>query len=103
MVIAYVHDENAELTAAAAINNNNNNGNGVAAAQLPIPNGNAPDGKTMVNPPDVILGCKKLLSVAAEKSISEKIIKCFSVRDNLRAVMSAEKPATAIPVIDGFK
>lgn len=98
MVIAYVHEENAELTAAA-------NGHGViiAAVQLPQTNGTVTDAKTIVNPPDVILGCNKVSSMRVEKSFAEKFVKCFSVRDNFRAVISTDKPPNAIPVIDGLK
>lgn len=97
MVIAYVHEENAELTAAA-------NGDGVVAPQLlPQANSTVTDAKTIVNPPDVILDCKKMSSNTAEKSFSERFVKCFSVRDNFRAVISTEKPPNAIPIIDGFK
>lgn len=106
MVIAYVNEENAELTAAAngTVHNAMNGVVAAAAAQVPQSNGTtATDTKTMVNPPDVILGCKKVPSIAAEKSFSEKFVKCFSVRDNFRNVISTDKPASAIPVIDGFK
>lgn len=102
MVIAYVNEENDELTAAANAQANHVP-NGVAAAQLPQTNGTTPDNKTMVNPPDVILGCKKVPSAPVEKSFSEKFVKCFSVRDNFRAIRSTQKPASAIPVIDGLK
>lgn len=98
MVIAYVNEENAELTAVAN-GHANHATNGVAAAT----NGTTSNTKTIVNPPDVILGCKKVPSAPAEKSFSERFIKCFSVRDNFRAVMSTDKPPNAIPVIDGFK
>lgn len=100
MVIAYVNEENAELTVPA--NGHANHAmNGVAAAAQT--NGTATDTKTILNPPDVILGCKTLPSAPSEKSFSEKFVKCFSVRDNFRAVMSTHKPPNAIPVIDGLK
>lgn len=103
MVIAYVNEENAELTAAANVNANHTL-NGIAiAAQLPQSNGTTTDTKTMLNPPDVILGCKNVPSAPAQKSFAERFVKCFSVRDNFRAVISTDKPSNAIPVIDGFK
>lgn len=98
MAIAYIHEENAELTAAA-------NGDALAgdisanaAAQM-----TQTTDKQLVNPPDVILDCKKLSSAAPHKSFVEKFVKCFSVRDNFNLVISTKSAPNAIPVIDGLK
>lgn len=103
MVIGYVNEENAELTALANGHTHHAMNEVAATAQVSRTNDITKEANTIVNPPDVILGCKKEPSAPAEKSFSEKFVKCFSVRDNFREVMSTNKPPNAIPVIDGLK
>lgn len=57
--------------------------------------------ETLINPPDVILGCSKV--VVEEKSFFERMAQCFSLRQNLKSLINVNAPPNAVSVVDGLK
>lgn len=52
-------------------------------------------------PPDVVLQCRKIETPT--KAFFDEFIACFSVRKNMRMLISVQKPSNAVPIIDGLK
>lgn len=57
--------------------------------------------KSHSNPPDVVMHCPKATS--SKKAFFDEAIECFSVRKNLQVLTNVEKPANAVPIVDGLK
>lgn len=56
---------------------------------------------THSNPPDVVMHCPKVSK--PKKTIFDDIVECFSLRKNIQTLTSVDKPANAVPIIDGLK
>lgn len=53
------------------------------------------------NPPDVVMHCPK--TSVPKKMFFDEIVECFSLRKNMQILTSVDKPANAVPIIDGIK
>lgn len=109
IIIAYVNEENDQLTLATEttaidstvnnniINTNLNNNNSNESHKLLSESST----ERFINPPDVIADCKK--SYEKTNSMTNRMIKCFSVRENLQSLFSVQTSPNAVPVVDGIK
>lgn len=52
-------------------------------------------------PPDVVMHCPK--ATIREKTFFDEAVECFSLRKNLQILTNVEKPANAVPIVDGLK
>lgn len=52
-------------------------------------------------PPDVVMHCPK--ASVPKRTIFDDIVECFSLRKNFQILTSVDKPANAVPIVDGLK
>ncbi|XP_055322371.1 O-acyltransferase like protein-like [Sitodiplosis mosellana] len=53
------------------------------------------------SPPDVVMHCPK--TSVPKKMFLDEIVECFSLRKNMQILTSVDKPANAVPIVDGLK
>lgn len=51
--------------------------------------------------PDVVMHCPK--ASVPKRTIFNDIVECFSLRKNFQILTSVDKPANAVPIVDGLK
>lgn len=96
MVIAYIRDgsENDEAVKIEHAIETRTETNGiVSSAFVKEP--------SLSNPPDVVMHCRK--TSVPKKMFLDEIVECFSIRKNMEILTSVNKPANAVPIIDGLK
>lgn len=91
-VIAYVRErsENDGLVATGNVIDTHSKGNGNARSALVNDSPSSPRDD-----------CIK--KIAPKKPFYDEIVKCFSLRTNLKTLISSKKPANAVPIVDGLK
>lgn len=52
-------------------------------------------------PPDVVLQCRRIETPT--KTIFDDLCECYSVRKNMKMLLSVQKSSNAVPIIDGLK
>lgn len=96
MIIAYVRDvsENEETVNVEHTIATRTDANGIASSAFGNDSPSNP-------PPDVVMHCPK--ARAPKKMFFDEIVECFSVRKNMQILTSVDKPANAVPIVDGLK
>lgn len=98
MIVAYVREST--TNEAVEIENHDdkqNENNGIVSSNFVTESHLNP-----LNPvPDVVMHCPK--ASVPKKSLFDEIVECFSLRKNLQILTSVDKPANAVPIVDGLK
>lgn len=99
MIIAYISEENRALT----IGSNNNNTIEQPSISTNDSTSNAfnTGSEAIVNPPDVVMDCSK--TTVEQKTFTDAVVQCFSVRQNLKTLTSVKTSPNAVPALDGLK
>lgn len=94
MILAHIRESaTKELIVIEHTVANQPNGNGVANGGF-VP-------ELSSNPPDVVMQCQK--TSTQKKVFLDELAECFSLQKNFRSLMNLDRPANAVPIVDGFK